>query len=66
MQKTTSRLIRHIMFRKIFCMICREMCGLYLKRDKAKNYIEAHPAYNVQKDFLHDMPGNVWTVFEKR
>jgi Phospholipase B len=32
----------------------------------AKSYIEAHPAYNVQKDFLHDMPGHVWTLFENR
>jgi hypothetical protein len=32
----------------------------------AKKFLDAHPAYNVQKDFLRDMPGNVWTLFEKR
>lgn len=32
----------------------------------AKSFIDAHPDYIVQKDFLHDMPGNVWTMFEKR
>jgi hypothetical protein len=32
----------------------------------AKTFLEAHPEYNVQKDFLRDMPGNVWTLFEKR
>jgi hypothetical protein len=30
----------------------------------AKTFLEAHPEYNVQKDFLRDMPGHVWTLFE--
>lgn len=27
-------------------------------------FLAAHPDYNVQKDFLKDMPGQVWTLFE--
>ena len=46
-----------------FWAIMGHPCG---EAFNAKNYIEAHPVYNVQKDFLHDMPGNVWTVFEKK
>jgi Phospholipase B len=46
-----------------FWAIMGHPCG---ESFNAKNFIEAHPAYDVQKDFLHDMPGNVWTVFEKR
>ena len=29
----------------------------------AKTFLEAHPEYNVQKDYLRDMPGQVWTLF---
>jgi hypothetical protein len=29
----------------------------------AKTYLEAHPEYNYEKDFLRDMPGQVWTLF---
>lgn len=32
----------------------------------AKNFLDAHPEYNVQKDFLRNMPGQVWTLFEKK
>jgi hypothetical protein len=30
----------------------------------AKKFLEAHPEYNVQKDFLRDMPGQEWSLFE--
>jgi hypothetical protein len=30
----------------------------------AKAFLEAHPEYNVQKDYLRDMPGQVWTLFD--
>jgi hypothetical protein len=30
----------------------------------AKSFLEAHPDYNIQKDFLRDMPGQVWTLFD--
>lgn len=29
----------------------------------AKTFLEAHPEYNYEKDFLRDMPGQVWTLF---
>ena len=29
----------------------------------AKSFLDAHPEYNVQKDYLRDMPGQVWTLF---
>jgi hypothetical protein len=29
----------------------------------AKTFLDAHPEYNVQKDYLRDMPGQVWTLF---
>jgi hypothetical protein len=32
----------------------------------AKKYLDAHPEYNVQKDYLRDMPGQVWTLFEEK
>jgi hypothetical protein len=28
----------------------------------AKRFLDAHPEYNIQKDFLRDMPGQVWTL----
>jgi hypothetical protein len=31
----------------------------------ANKFLGAHPEYNVQKEFLRDMPGNVWTLFVK-
>jgi hypothetical protein len=31
----------------------------------AKNFLDAHPEYNFQKEFLRDMPGQVWTLFAK-
>ncbi len=31
----------------------------------AKNFLDAHPEYNFQKEFLRDMPGQVWTLFTK-
>jgi hypothetical protein len=30
----------------------------------AKKFLDAHPDYIVQKDFLKDMPGNEWGLFE--
>jgi hypothetical protein len=32
----------------------------------AKKFLDAHPEYNVQKDFLRDMPGQVWTLFDEK
>ena len=32
---------------------------------KAREFLTAHPEYGYQKDFLRDMPGQVWTLFEK-
>lgn len=32
----------------------------------AKKFMDAHPDYQVQKDFLRDMPGNTWSLFELR
>lgn len=29
----------------------------------AKEFLDAHPAFSYQKDFLRDMPGQVWTLF---
>jgi hypothetical protein len=29
----------------------------------AKQFLAAHPEFNYQKDFLRDMPGQVWTLF---
>ena len=46
-----------------FWAIMGHPCG---QSFNAKNYLDAHPEYNVQKDFLRDMPGNVWTLFEKK
>ncbi|MBK7712799.1 MAG: peptidase C45 [Bacteroidales bacterium] len=31
----------------------------------AKSFLDAHPEYNIQKDYLRDMPGQVWTLFEE-
>jgi hypothetical protein len=31
----------------------------------AKDFLEKHPEFKYQEDFLHDMPGQVWTLFEK-
>jgi len=44
-----------------FWAIMGHPCG---ESFNAKSFLDAHPAYNVQKDFLRDMPGNVWTLFE--
>lgn len=30
---------------------------------QAKEFLAAHPEYSFQKDFLKDMPGQVWTLF---
>lgn len=46
-----------------FWAIMGHPCG---ESFKAKNFLDAHPEYNIQKDFLRDMPGNVWTLFEKK
>ena len=32
----------------------------------AKKFLDAHPEYNVQKDYLRDMPGQVWTLFVEK
>jgi hypothetical protein len=45
-----------------FWAIMGHPCG---ESFNAKNFIDAHPDYNVQKDVLHDMPGHKWTLFEK-
>jgi Phospholipase B len=42
-----------------FWAIMGHPCG---KPFIAKTFLDAHPEYNVQKDFLRDMPGNVWTL----
>ena len=31
----------------------------------AKSFLESHPKYDFQKEFLRDMPGQVWTLFGK-
>jgi hypothetical protein len=31
----------------------------------AKVFLEAHPEFNYQQDYLRDMPGQVWTLFGK-
>ena len=31
----------------------------------AKDFFAAHPEFSYQKDFLHDMPGQKWTLFGK-
>ena len=31
----------------------------------AKEFLEAHPQFNYQQDFLRDMPGQKWTLFGK-
>jgi hypothetical protein len=46
-----------------FWAIMGRPCG---ESFNAKNFIDAHPEYNVQKDVLHDMPGHKWALFEKR
>jgi hypothetical protein len=30
-----------------------------------KSFLDSHPEYNFQKDYLKDMPGQVWTLFTK-
>jgi Phospholipase B len=46
-----------------FWAIMGHPCG---ESFNAKKFLETHPEYNIQKDFLHDMPGHVWALFEKR
>jgi hypothetical protein len=29
----------------------------------AKSFLDSHPEFNFQKEFLRDMPGQVWTLF---
>jgi hypothetical protein len=31
----------------------------------AKDFLEKHPEFNYQAEYLHDMPGQVWTLFGK-
>jgi len=31
----------------------------------AKDFFKKHPEFNYQKEYLHDMPGQVWTLFGK-
>jgi hypothetical protein len=31
----------------------------------AEGFLNAHPEFNYQKEFLRDMPGQIWTVFGK-
>jgi hypothetical protein len=28
-----------------------------------KEFLTAHPEFSFQKDFLRDMPGQIWTLF---
>jgi hypothetical protein len=30
----------------------------------AKNFLDAHPEYGFEKDFLRDMPGQKWLLTE--
>lgn len=46
-----------------FWAIMGHPCG---QSFSAKGFLNAHAEYNVQKDFLRDMPGNVWSLFEKK
>jgi hypothetical protein len=46
-----------------FWAIMGHPCG---KPFIAKSFMDAHPEYNVQKDYLRDMPGQVWTLFEEK
>jgi hypothetical protein len=32
----------------------------------AKDFLERHPEFKYQEEFLHDMPGQVWTLFGKK
>ena len=45
-----------------FWAIMGHPCG---ETFNAKNFIDAHPEYSVQKDFLRDMPGNEWSLFKE-
>jgi hypothetical protein len=31
----------------------------------ASQFLSAHPEFSYQKEFLHDMPGEVWTLLGK-
>jgi hypothetical protein len=31
----------------------------------AKSFLDSHPEYDFQKEYLRDMPGHVWTLFAK-
>jgi hypothetical protein len=46
-----------------FWAIMGHPCG---ESFNAKQFLAAHPEYNVQKDFLRDMPGQLWTLFGKK
>jgi len=45
-----------------FWAIMGRPCG---KPFNAKSFLEAHPEYDFQKEFLRDMPGEEWTLFAK-
>jgi hypothetical protein len=46
-----------------FWAIMGHPCG---ETFNAKSFIDAHPEYSVQKDVLHDMPGNKWALFQTK
>ena len=46
-----------------FWAIMGHPCG---KPFIAKSFLDTHPEYNVQKGYLRDMPGQVWTLFEEK
>jgi Phospholipase B len=46
-----------------FWAIMGHPCG---ESFSAQKFIDAHPGYKVQEDFLRDMPGHEWTLFEKK
>jgi hypothetical protein len=43
-----------------FWAIMGHPCGRHFN---AKSFIDSHPEYNFQKEYLRDMPGQVWTLF---
>jgi DUF971 family protein len=38
-------------------------CGQYFI---AKSFLDSHPEYNFQKEYLKDMPGHEWTLFSAK
>ena len=46
-----------------FWAIMGHPCG---ESFNAKKFMDAHPDYQIQKDFLRDMPGNSWSLFSEK